>query len=154
MWANAQPDGRPAKHRWRPLFNAAKFGRRPLLECRAVTLPRRETRWNLLGCPKLPNGSQLVAGILWGHVGEIYCCLTSFFSDCRCMTYTCEDIAQQRCAMVPRWPIFGDFFGPVFSSEQHAAHFTPAYIGCILNSQLGPHHVSKCGRYLTCDRWD
>ena len=26
MWANAQPDGHPAKHRWRPLFNAAKFG--------------------------------------------------------------------------------------------------------------------------------
>jgi len=26
MWANAQPDGRPAEHRWRPLFSAAKFG--------------------------------------------------------------------------------------------------------------------------------
>jgi len=26
MWANAQRDGRPAKHRWRPLFNIAKFG--------------------------------------------------------------------------------------------------------------------------------
>jgi len=26
MWANAQRDGCPAKHRWRPLFNAAKFG--------------------------------------------------------------------------------------------------------------------------------
>jgi len=26
MWANAQPDGRPAERRWRPLFNAAKFG--------------------------------------------------------------------------------------------------------------------------------
>jgi len=25
MWANAQRDGRPAEHRWRPLFNAAKF---------------------------------------------------------------------------------------------------------------------------------
>ena len=25
MWANAQRDGRPAKYRWRPLFNAAKF---------------------------------------------------------------------------------------------------------------------------------
>jgi len=25
MWANAQPDGRPAEHRWRPLFNVAKF---------------------------------------------------------------------------------------------------------------------------------
>jgi len=26
MWANAQRDGRPAEHRWRPLFNAANFG--------------------------------------------------------------------------------------------------------------------------------
>jgi len=26
MWANAKRDGRPAKYRWRPLFNAAKFG--------------------------------------------------------------------------------------------------------------------------------
>jgi len=26
MWANAQRDGRPAEHGWRPLFNAAKFG--------------------------------------------------------------------------------------------------------------------------------
>ena len=26
MWANAQPDGRPAEYMWRPLFNAAKFG--------------------------------------------------------------------------------------------------------------------------------
>jgi len=26
MWANTQPDGRPAEHRWRPLFDAAKFG--------------------------------------------------------------------------------------------------------------------------------
>jgi len=26
MWTNAQRDGRPAEHKWRPLFNAAKFG--------------------------------------------------------------------------------------------------------------------------------
>jgi len=26
MWANAQRDGRPAEHRWRPLFNTAKLG--------------------------------------------------------------------------------------------------------------------------------
>jgi len=25
MWANAQRDGRPAEHRWRPLFNTAKL---------------------------------------------------------------------------------------------------------------------------------
>jgi len=26
MWADAQRDGRPAEHRWCPLFNAANFG--------------------------------------------------------------------------------------------------------------------------------
>jgi len=31
MWANAQRDGSSAEYRWRPLFNAAKFGWRPLL---------------------------------------------------------------------------------------------------------------------------
>jgi len=38
MWANAQPDARAPKHRWRPVLNAAKFGSRPLLDCRTVTL--------------------------------------------------------------------------------------------------------------------
>jgi len=32
IWANAQPDGCPAERSWRPLFNAAKFGWRPLLD--------------------------------------------------------------------------------------------------------------------------
>jgi len=45
MWANAQRDGRPAEQRWRPLFNATKFGWCSLLDCRAVTLPRRRSRW-------------------------------------------------------------------------------------------------------------
>jgi len=39
MWPNAQRDGRPAEYRWRPVLNAAKFGFRPLLDCRAVTMP-------------------------------------------------------------------------------------------------------------------
>ena len=26
MWANAKRDGRPAEYRWRPPFNASKFG--------------------------------------------------------------------------------------------------------------------------------
>jgi len=38
MWTDAQRDGRPAEYRWRPLFNAAKFGWHPRLECRAVML--------------------------------------------------------------------------------------------------------------------
>jgi len=33
MWANAQRDGRPAKYRWCPVPNTAKFGSRPLLDC-------------------------------------------------------------------------------------------------------------------------
>ena len=32
MWADAQRDGHPAEHRWCPLFNAAKFGWRALLD--------------------------------------------------------------------------------------------------------------------------
>jgi len=62
MWANAQRDSRPAEYRWRPMFNAAKFGWCPLLDCRAVTLPRRETHWNLHGCLKLASRSQPLVG--------------------------------------------------------------------------------------------
>jgi len=32
MWANAQRYRRPAEYRWRLLFNAAKFGWRPVLD--------------------------------------------------------------------------------------------------------------------------
>jgi len=46
MWANAQRDGCPAEYRWHRLFNAAKFGWRPTLECHAITMPRRKTHWN------------------------------------------------------------------------------------------------------------
>jgi len=70
MWASAQGYGRPAKYRWRPLFNAAKFGWLPLFDSRAVTLPRRETRCWVLGCPK-PAVSGQKFTILWGHLKEI-----------------------------------------------------------------------------------
>jgi len=86
MWANAQRDGRPVEHRWRPLFNAANFSWRPLLECRAVTLPRRKTSWNLQGYPKLTKRSQPLVGQSSPYYGDMwrrYCCLTSFFSNCR-----------------------------------------------------------------------
>jgi len=86
MWANAQRDGRPADHRWRPLFNTAKFGWRLLLNCRAVTLPRLDTRWNMMGCPKPANRFQPLVGRSSPYCGDIcrtYCCLVSFFSDCR-----------------------------------------------------------------------
>ena len=134
MWVNAQRDGRPAEYRWRPLFNAAKSGWRPLLKCRAVTLWRRKTRWNLQGCLKLANRSQLLLGRsspycenMWGR----HCCLTGFLPIVdTCLS--CKDIARQSCAMVPRMR----FFGSCICSEPRAAHFRP-----ISKFALGPYHV-------------
>jgi len=148
MWANAQRDGRSAEYRWRPLFNAAKFGWRPLLEYRAVTLPRRETRWNLLGCRKLANSSQPLLGRSSPYYEDMwrrYWCLTSFFP----VVDTCfsrEGIARQSYAMVPRWRFF------CVLCFQRAACST--FQTCILNLHYRPHHVSKYGRHPFCDRWD
>jgi len=124
MRANSQHDGRPSEYRWRPLFNATKFGWRPLLECRAVTLPGHETHWNLLGCPKLPNRSQpLVRGSspYCGNMWRRYCCLTSFF---RLSIYAL--VAKIQPDKVVRWCPYGDFlchfYGrPVVSSIFMAA---------------------------------
>ena len=144
MWANAQRDGRPTQYMWRPLFNAAKFGWRLILECRAVTLPRRETRCNLQGCPKLTNRSQPLVGRSSPYYEDMwrrYCCLTKFFPIVdTCLS--CEDIARQSCGMVPRWQLFGDFLRAVFSasSAQHVLDLHYKFT-------LRPHHVRKYGRY-------
>jgi len=140
MWASAQRDGRRVEYRWHPLFNAAKFGWHPLLECCAVTLQRCKTRWNLLWCPKLANRSQQLVGRsspyckgMWGR----YCCLASFFLIVD-MCLSCEDIAQQSCAMVSRWR----FLHPVFPVS-HMEHISDMHS----KFTLRPHHVSKYGRH-------
>jgi len=154
MWANAQRDGCPAEYWWRPLFNAAKFGWRPLPEYGAVTLPRRETRWNLLGCPKLANSSQPLLGRSSPYYDDMwrrYCCLTSFFpivDTCPRIVDTCpscEDIARKfvrRCRD-------GDFLRPVFSASgvQHISDMHSKFA-------LRPHHCGKYGRHPIVDRWD
>jgi len=151
MWANAQRDGRPAEYRWRPVFNSAKFGWRTILECRAVTLPRRETRWNLHGCPKLANRSQPLVGRSLPYYEDMwrrYCCLISFFPVVNaCLS--CEDIARQSCGMVPRWRLFGDFLLAVFSAS-HAQHVSDLHC----KFTLRPYHVWKYGRHPVSDRWD
>ena len=107
-WGNAQRNGRPAEYRWRSLFNAAKFG---WPECRAVTLPRRETRWNLLGCLKLANRSQPLVSRSWPYCedlwGRNFCFINVSPIVDTCLR--CEDRARQSCAMVGRWRIFGNF---------------------------------------------
>ena len=127
-WANAQRDGRPAEYRWRPLFNAAKFGWCPILECRAVTLPRRESHWNLQGCPKFANRSQPLVGQSSPYCGDMwrrYCCLTRFFPIVdTCLS--CKDIAPTKLCDGAEIEIFcGLYF-------QWAACTT--FQPCILNS--------------------
>ena len=47
----------------------------------------------------------------------MYWCLTSFFPIVdTCLS--CEDIARQSCAIVPRWRIFGDFVGLAFPASR------------------------------------
>jgi len=150
MWANAQRDGRLAEYRWHPLFNAAKSGWRPLLECHAVMLPGCKTHWNLQGCPKLANRSQRLVNRCSPYCEDIWdrhCCLTSFFSIVD-MYLSCEDIARQSCAMVPRAGLFGGFLGPAFpvSHVQQASDLHPKFA-------LRPHHVCKYGRHLICNSW-
>jgi len=116
MWANDQRDSRRAQYRWRPLFNAAQFGWRPLLKCCAVTLPRRKTRCANRSEPIVGWSSPYFEN-MWGR----HCCLTVFFPIVT-ICHTCEDMARQSCAMVPRW----QFFGSCICSEPRAVHFRPA----------------------------
>jgi len=145
MWTNDQRDGRPAKY----ICSTSQFGWHPLLQCRAVTLPRRETRWNLQGCPKLANRSELLVSrkftTLWEHVGRISLFNKFFPIVDKCLS--CKDIVRQSCVMVPRWAIFGNFLGPAFpaSRVQHISDLHSKFA-------LGSHHVSKYGRHRICDR--
>jgi len=111
MWANAQRDCRPAEYRWRPLFNAAKFGWCPLLQCRAVTLPRCETHWNYLGCPKLTKRSQPLVGSSSPYCKDVEeILLLNKFCPIVDTCLSCEDIARRSCAMVRRWRFFWRLF--------------------------------------------
>jgi len=148
IWASAQRDGRPAEYRWRPLFSAAKFGWRPLLECRAVTLPRRESRWNLQGCPKLGNRSLPLVGRSSPYYEDMwrrYRCLTSFFFGLSIHA----SAAKIQPDKVVRWCQNGVFLRPVFSASrmQHISHMHSKFA-------LRPHHVWKYGRHPISDRWD
>jgi len=145
MWANAQRDGRPAEYRWRPLFNAAKFGWRPVLECRAVTLPIHESRWNLQGCPKLANRSHPLVGRSSPYYEDMWRrYFNNFF---RLSMYA--SAAKIQPDKVVRWCQNGDFLRPVFSASrvQHISDMHSKFA-------LRPHHVLKYGRHLISDHWD
>jgi len=72
------------------------------------TLQRRETRWNLQGCPTLPNRPQPLVGyeftILWGHVKEELLFNKLFF---RLLIHAL--VAKTQPNKVVRWCQDGDF---------------------------------------------
>ena len=150
MWANAQRDGRPAEHRWRVLFNSAKFGWRPLLD--AVQLRCQDAKpVEICSGAQTPEPISAVSGpkftILWGHVEDILL-LNKFFPIVdTCLS--CEDMARQSCAMVPRWPFLATFLRSVFAANR-VQHVSDLH----LKFALRPHHVWKYGRHIICDDWD
>ena len=147
MWANAQRDGRPTYYRWRLLFIAAVW-LTPATRCRAVTLPRRETRWNLQGCLKLPDGFQPLVGRSSPYCGDVwrtYRCLTSFFSDCRYMPYLQRYSPTKLCDGAQ----MATFLRPAFPASR-VQQFSDLHLKCALR----PHHVCKYGRHPISGRWD
>ena len=95
-----------------PCSNAAKT-RNPL---KFTGVPQTTRSISATSAPKFT--------ILWGHVEDVLL-LNKFFPIVdTCLS--CEDIARQSCAMVPRWQFFGDFFASCVFSEPRAAGFRPA----------------------------
>ena len=129
MWADVQRDRRPAEYRWRPLFNAAKFGWRPLhagVPCSNAAKTRKPLK--LAGVPQTTGPISPASGskftILLGHVKQILL-LNNFFPIVdTCLS--CEYIARLSCAMVPRWRIFWKVVASCIFSDPHAASFRPA----------------------------
>jgi len=111
-----------AKHR-------VKFGWPPVNDVAAVTKPRRETSWNLLGCPKLANRSQPLVGRSSSYCGDMrrrYCFLISFFRivDIR---LSCKLLSPTKLCHGSQMAIFCVIFASCISSEPRAAHFRPAF---------------------------
>ena len=97
MWANAQRDGRPAKYRWRPLFNAAVW---LTLTIRVQCSNAAKTR-NPLKLPGMPQTRKQISAVsrpkfttLSGHVEEVL--LFNIFFPIVNTCLSCEDIVMAR----------------------------------------------------------
>jgi len=103
MWANAQRDGCPAEYRWRPLFNAAVW-LTPTIRLQCSNAAKTQNWLKFATVPQTPEPISAVSGpkftILRGHVEEVL--LLNRVSPIVDTCLTCEDMAEQSCAMVPR----------------------------------------------------
>ena len=128
MWANAQRDGRPAEHRWRPLFNAARevWLTPTTMLCSNPAKTRNPLKF--AGVPQTTGSISAASGpkfaILRGHVEDILL-LKKFFSDCRYLPYLQRYSPTKLCDGA-QMAIFVDFFASCICSEPRAARFRPA----------------------------
>jgi len=127
MWANAQRDGRPAKYRWRPLFNVAVW-LTPTSRMLCSNAAKTPNPLKFAGVPQTNETISAASGpkftILWDHVEEIL--LLNKFFRLSIMLYLRRYSPTKLCdgAQVA---IFGDFFASGICSEPRAAHFRPAF---------------------------
>ena len=98
-----------------------------------VELPN--TRGALCSTPQRPKFT-----ILWEHVEDISL-LNKFFPIVD-MCLSCEDIARQSCAMVPRWRFLATLLRPAFPASR-----VQQVSDLHLKFALRPHHVWKYGRH-------
>jgi len=154
MWANAQRDGRPAEYRWRSLFNAAKFGWRPLLECRAVSnAAKTRNPLQFAGVPQTNETIPAVSGpkftILWGHVENILLFNTFFRLPIHAL------VAKTQPDKVVRWCQGDNFLASFYALYFQRAAWHVQYISDLHSKfALRLHHVWKYDRHPICDRWD
>ena len=146
MWANAQPDGRPAEYRWRPLFNAAVW-LTPTTRVPCSNDAKTRNPLKFAGMPQTTGSISAVSRpkftMLWGHVENILL-LNNFFPIVdTCLSW--EDIARQSCTMVPRWRFLATFLCRVFSASR-----VQRVSDLHLKFALRPHHVWKYGRHPIC----
>jgi len=120
---------------WLPCSNAAKT----------------RNQLKFAGVPQTGQQISSVSGlkfaILRGHVEEVLLLKKFFPIVDTCLS--CEDIARQIFAVVPRWRFLPTFFRPVFSASRvkHVSDLHPKFA-------LRPHHVWKYGRHPICDVWN
>jgi len=105
----------------------------------------------LAGVPQTSKPISAASGpkftILRGHLEDILL-LNKFFPTVdTCLS--CEYIARQSCAMVPRWPFLATFLCPVFSASR-----VQQVSDLHLKFALRRHHVWKYGRHPICGGWD
>jgi len=103
-----------------------------------------------VGVPQTPEPISAVSGpkftILSGRVEEEILLLNKFFPIVdTCLS--CEDIARQICAMVPRCRFLANFLRPVFAASR-AQRISDLHS----KFALRPHHVPKYGKHPIFDR--